>query len=198
MLFVVTSKELCRDDFLSRIEKIASNQPERVILREKQLDEKTYFDLAKRCKEICQKYDVKFSVNSFVETARRLQCDLHISFQFFQENPEIVKEFDVVGVSVHSAEEAVLAETMGAKYVIFGHIFETDCKKDLLPRGTEVLRKTAESVKIPVMAIGGITPERVPLIYQSGAAGVCVMSGLMQCKYDEITDNMMRLNGGNQ
>lgn len=55
-------------------------------------------------------------------------------------NENIAKEFETVGVSVHSADEAVLAEKMGATYVTAGHIFATDCKKGLEPRGIEFLK----------------------------------------------------------
>lgn len=55
--------------------------------------------------------------------------------RLMNENAE--KEFETVGVSVHSADEAVLAEKMGATYVTAGHIFATDCKKGLEPRGIE-------------------------------------------------------------
>lgn len=89
-------------------------------------------------------------------------------------------DFDLIGVSVHSVEEAIFAEKMGADYVTAGHIFLTDCKKGLAARGLPFLKNVCESVGIPVYAIGGITPDHVDDVLGAGAAGFCVMSGIMR------------------
>lgn len=82
-----------------------------------------------------------------------------------------------VGVSIHSIEEATEVQTLGADYIIAGHIFETDCKAGIAPRGLEFLQSICESVSVPVYAIGGITEKNAAPTIQSGAAGVCIMSG---------------------
>ena len=89
-------------------------------------------------------------------------------------------DFDLIGVSVHSVEEAIFAEKMGAGYVTAGHIFLTDCKKGLAARGLPFLKNVCESVGIPVYAIGGITPDHVDAGLGAGAAGFGVMSGIMR------------------
>ena len=95
--------------------------------------------------------------------------------------PETEKEqFREIGVSVHSAEEAAQAEAAGASYVTAGHVFRTDCKKDLAPRGLSFLEEVCRAVRIPVYAIGGITPENAGDCLAAGAAGICLMSSLMQ------------------
>lgn len=68
---------------------------------------------------------------------------------------------------------------MGACYVIAGHIFSTDCKKGVPPRGLAFLREVTNSVSIPVYAIGGITVENSGEVFAAGAAGVCMMSQWM-------------------
>ena len=90
-----------------------------------------------------------------------------------------------MGTSVHSPEEAALAEKLGASYVTAGHIFATDCKKGVPPRGLDFLENVCKSVKIPVYAIGGITRSNMHLALEKGAAGVCVMSGLMNNAFFE-------------
>lgn len=84
------------------------------------------------------------------------------------------------GVSVHSAEEAVKREREGADYVLFGHIFATNSKAGLPPRGLEQLRRVADQVTIPVIAIGGMTPEKVRPVLEAGASGIAVMSGIWE------------------
>lgn len=92
------------------------------------------------------------------------------------------KLFPVLGTSVHSAAEAVEAEALGASYLTAGHIYATDCKKGLPPRGLHFLKEVCQSVSIPVYAIGGIKLDGKQLeeVMQYGAEGGCVMSGMME------------------
>lgn len=181
MLFVITNSTLCKEDFLTRIEKIASAKPDRIILREKHLTQENLLSLAQSCKNLCDKYSVAFSVNSNIEVANTINSDIHLPYQIFIENCKNLSNFRTIGVSVHNIEEAKEAEKLGASYLIAGHIFETDCKKGLPPCGLEYLSEIAKVVKIPVLGIGGITKERVSEVLKVGASGVCVMSHFMTC-----------------
>ena len=154
MLFVITSSKSCKEDFLTRIKRIASANPDRIILREKHLSQDDLLKLAIKCKEICDKYSVAFSVNSNIEVARKVNADIHLPYKLFIENNENIKDFSTIGVSVHSISEAETAEMFGASYLIAGHIFATDCKKGLKPRGLEYLSDISKAVKIPVLGIG--------------------------------------------
>ena len=175
MLFVITSSKSCKEDFLTRIKRIASANPDRIILREKHLSQDDLLKLAIKCKEICDKYSVAFSVNSNIEVARKVNTDIHLPYKLFVKNNENIKDFSTIGVSVHSISEAETAEMLGASYLIAGHIFATDCKKGLKPRGLEYLSDISKAVKIPVLGIGGISLERLSSVLQTGAAGACVM-----------------------
>lgn len=85
----------------------------------------------------------------------------------------------VIGASVHSLEEALAAERSGADYLIFGHIFPTGSKPGLAPRGLEALAEVCGRVRVPVLAIGGVTAANAALVRRAGAAGVAVMSAVM-------------------
>lgn len=183
-LICVTNRTLCCDSFLERLEQIAAAHPKRIILREKELPALELKALWEQCVERCSRYDVPLTVNS--PWASSLGTDnLHMPFQVFQGQGRQNSHSTVknVGVSIHSPQEAQQAAALGADYLIAGHIFATDCKRGLEPRGLEFLRQVCEaSGPVPVYAIGGITPERVPLVLEAGAAGVCVMSRLMTCE----------------
>lgn len=186
MLIVVTNRHLCRDDFLKRFDSIASCCPNRIILREKDLSKNQYKILALRCKEICDKYGVKLVVNSFVDIARELKIrSVHVGFDMFINTQEWI-DFDEIGVSVHSVEEARKLNNTKATYIVAGHIFDTDCKKDLPPRGLEFLRRVCLASELPVWGIGGINAKKKPSVIDSGAVGVCVMSEMMVC--DNVQD----------
>ncbi len=196
MLFAVTNSSLCREDFLTRIDKIARAGPDRIILREKQLPRDKLCRLAEKCSEICAGYSVPFSVNSDIEAARGLSADIHLPYSLFTEKHEKLDGFKTTGVSVHSIEEAAAAQKLGASYLIAGHIFATECKKGLEPRGLEYLSEIAHSVTVPVLGIGGITYDNASEVMATGAAGICVMSRLMICDdpVNEVKKLKLRLN----
>ncbi|MBP0726128.1 thiazole tautomerase TenI [Bacillus sp. RG28] len=83
-----------------------------------------------------------------------------------------------VGRSVHSIEEAKQAEREKADYVLYGHCYETNCKKGKAPNGINNLIEMKKELQIPVYAIGGITPDLVKEIRQAKADGIAVMSGI--------------------
>lgn len=83
-----------------------------------------------------------------------------------------------LGVSVHSIEEAKIAEERGADYLFFGHVYSTNSKPDLEPRGLCALDEVCRGVSIPVMAIGGIDPGNIHAIRSAGAQGVAVISNV--------------------
>lgn len=85
----------------------------------------------------------------------------------------------LIGCSVHSVEEAVTAEAMGASYITYGHIFATNSKPGLPPRGIDALRSVVDAVSIPVLAIGGITKENIDDILVTGIAGIAVIGAVM-------------------
>lgn len=86
----------------------------------------------------------------------------------------------IIGVSTHNPEEACAAEIGGADYVGFGPVFSTGTKKDASPvQGLERLHEVFRATAIPVVAIGGITPDRLPEVIAAGAACGAMISALM-------------------
>ncbi|WP_214809431.1 MULTISPECIES: thiamine phosphate synthase [Exiguobacterium] len=85
----------------------------------------------------------------------------------------------VIGKSVHSLAEALAAEAEGADRLLYGHIYSTASKPDLPPRGIDALKQVVTFTTKPVIAIGGITPDRIPEIAATGATGIAVLSGIL-------------------
>ena len=185
-IFCVTNRKLCRDVFPDRIEKIAAQKPCGIVLREKDMDEISYGSLAKQVLTICERYSVTCILHSFYDAAIRLGCKkIHLPLHILRDIPAYKKDhFDVIGSSVHSVDEAREAEKLGCTYITAGHIFVTDCKKDLAPRGLDFLHQVAASVNIPVLGIGGITSDNLHQVMDI-AYGACIMSGFMTCNDPE-------------
>ena len=178
----VTDRALCEGEFLTRIEEIAACRPKRIILREKDLSEEDYTALAGQVWEICKGFGTELVLHSFTGAAERLGIwKIHLPLHMLRSlDGETKQRFELIGASCHSADEAEEAVSLGAQYIVAGHIFETDCKKGLAGRGLTFLREVCERVEVPVYAIGGITPDNMKTVAAAGAAGCCIMSGFMK------------------
>ena len=180
-ILAVTNRKLCQTDFIEQIGKLAESGVAGIILREKDLSEEAYEALAEDCLQKLRPSQVPLIINQRDRVAKRLSVPaVQLSFSDFLKKRDTLQGFQKVLVSIHSAEEAKEAETYGADGVIAGHIFATDCKKGVPPRGLTFLEEILETVRIPVYAIGGITSETLPMLKHCPIQGVCVMSASMR------------------
>ena len=198
-LNIISNRKLCENENLEKqIEKIFSDYKRKIILenfeivaltlREKDLDKNEYLKLIEEIYPICQKY----KINLILHQNYDLNLDdkykiegIHLSYDIFKslnENikAELIKKYKRIGVSIHSLDEAKEVENSGASYVVAGHIFETDCKKGLEPRGLKFIEDLSSTLTIPIFAIGGIDEKNSLSVINSGAFSVCMMSSLMK------------------
>lgn len=182
-IIVITNSTICKENFLSRIEKLAKAKPTAIILREKHLSQNDYEDLAKKVIEICNRYNTQCILHNFPKVAEKLNHDaLHLPLQVLATLTDKEKsQYKILGASCHSVEDALKAEKLGCTYITAGHIFDTDCKKGLPGRGLDFLKEVCKSVSIPVYAIGGISPKNFSMVRNAGADGGCIMSSAMNC-----------------
>lgn len=182
-IIVITNSTICKENFLSRIEKLAKAKPTAIILREKHLSQNDYEDLAKKVIGICNKYNTQCILHNFPNVAEKLNHNsLHLPLQVLATLTDKEKsQYKILGASCHSVGDALKAEKLGCTYITAGHIFDTDCKKGLPGRGLDFLKAVCSSVSIPVYAIGGISPENFSMVRNAGADGGCIMSSAMNC-----------------
>ena len=181
-IICVTNRRLC-EDFPAQLRKVAEAKPKAVILREKDLSTKEYRSLAETVMRICGENGVPCVLHSFADIAAELGAEaIHLPLHILRTLPDNMKRrFRTIGVSCHSVEDALEAQKQGASYITAGHVFATDCKRGLPPRGLDFLREVCSAVDVPVYAIGGISPDNYGSVRSAGASGACVMSGLMTC-----------------
>lgn len=180
----ITNRHLVSGDFIKQIENIlkSKEKPDILILREKDMTEGDYKALAYKVMNLCSRYNTRCILHKFKGAAESIGAKaLHLCMADFEKMTEDDKlKFETIGVSVHSVEEAVRAQSLGASYIMAGHVFETDCKKGVKPRGIEFLKEICSEVSIPVYAVGGINKENAASCKSAGAAGVCMMSVFMK------------------
>lgn len=227
-LICVTNRKLCKgyekygfDAFYDRISEIVNMKqdirPASIILREKDLSEEEYREVAKRLKTICDRAGVVFCAHNYALVAEELGTPAHFPLHVLEKlvrdkkisktNPRNSGMLNEIsngmpdgrsnnildrrseiynlmryGASCHSVEDALCAYKLGCDYVTAGHVYITDCKKGLAPRGIDFLKKMCDSVPIPVYGIGGIDLEsdKIDEVKRAGAKGACIMSGYMK------------------
>jgi thiamine-phosphate diphosphorylase len=179
MVIAVTDRVHSLRPFEEQVEAIASGRPDMLILREKDLDEAEYADLAIVCSDICRRYDVAICINSFVDVARGLGIrDVQLPMGILSERHVELSGMRV-GASVHCVRDVVDAERLGAERLIFGNVFETSCKPGKTGTGIGMLESICDAASVPVYAIGGITADNAAELSGSGIEGICMMSSLM-------------------
>ena len=198
-LNIISNRKLCENENLEKqIEKIFSAYQRKIILenfeivaltlREKDLNKNEYLKLVEKIYPICQKYRIDLILHQNYDLRLDNKYNikgLHLSYNTFKSlnkniREELIKKYKKIGVSIHSIDEAKEVENLGATYIVAGHIFKTDCKKDLEPRGLKFIQELSLILTIPIFAIGGINQENSHLVINSGAFGVCMMSSLMK------------------
>lgn len=158
-----------------------------VQLRDKSLSMDEFSLTARRVAAVCREHRVTFIVNDRVDVARTIEADgAHVGRTDLgvRETRASLGPHAVIGASTGSLEEALEAERAGADYIGFGHIFATSSKaKHTLPVGLEALARVANQVRIPVIAIGGITEANAADVMAAGAWGIAVIGAV--CAADD-------------
>ena len=183
-LYAITDRRLCAPRTLyDTIHDLLDAGVSVIQLREKDLIDAEYIELAEPLCKLCHTYSAQLFINSRIGIAMEIGADgLHLpgNFASVQKVVEETNHRFIIGSSVHTLTEAKQRETEGAHFITYSPIYPTLSKPGYGPTvGLEGLRKITEVVNIPVFALGGITPERVSECLGAGAYGVAVMSGVM-------------------
>ncbi|WP_308683194.1 thiamine phosphate synthase [Stomatobaculum longum] len=152
-----------------------------VQLREKELDEERFLREAEEIFALCKRYRVPFFINDNVPLALRCHADgVHVG----QDDMDVaavrrlVGQEMMIGVSVHTVEEACAAAAGGADYLGVGAMFATSTKTDASLVTKETLRAICDAVSIPVVAIGGISKSNLLELAGTGVDGVALVSAI--------------------
>ncbi len=162
-------------------------------LREKNMDKDEFLKEALEMKELCRSYNIPLIINDDPFIAVKSGADgVHIGQKdmSLKEAREITGNSIIIGVTAALPELAVKAEKEGADYIGSGAVFGSTTKTDAKPLSHDVLREITASVKIPVVAIGGITRDNMIKLAGTGIAGAALVSAIFsaddieaECRY---------------
>jgi thiamine-phosphate pyrophosphorylase len=146
-------------------------------------------------RKIAERFGACLIINDYADIAAAVDADgVHLG----QEDLPLAEAKKIlgnriIGISTHNLEEALDAEKGGADYIGFGSIFPTTTKDNASVQGLDALKKIKKTVKIPVIAIGGIKADNVVHVLKTGCDGIAVSSGLIEGDIiADITDNARR------
>lgn len=195
-LYAITDRRwLAGRTLESQVEAAIKGGATMVQLREKHLDDKDFLEEAFRIKEVCHQYGVPFVVNDNVEVARKVGADgVHVGQSDMEAGAvrELVGSSMFLGVSAETVDEALLAQSRGADYLGVGAVFPTGSKDDAIAVSHQTLCQICEDVRIPVVAIGGITPDNICELAGSGIAGISVISAIFAQPDAEVAARDLR------
>ncbi len=169
-------------------------------VREKDLAARELVELVRAAVGAAKNSPTRVVVNDRVDVALAVgAAGVHLGTQSLA--PRVVRELVaqrganpefILGISCHSLEEAVEGESAGADYLVLGPIFETPSKIQYgPPLRLEKLREVTRRVKVPVLALGGITVERVKACLEAGAAGIAGIRIFQEC--DSLAERVREL-----
>lgn len=176
----ITNRHLCEVPLITQLETILP-KIDMLILREKDMSPEEYTELARDVIKLCKAEDTLCVLHSFTETARKLNhMHIHLPMPLLREQSGKLDDFISIGASVHSEDEAREACELSASYLIASHIFPTDCKPGLAPKGLALISNICANTNIPVYGLGGINDSNETLVLSHGASGICRMSDYMK------------------
>lgn len=174
-------------------------------IREKNLSANVLYALTASAANITRGSHTKLLVNDRADIAASAGADgVHLASNSLR--PDVVRsafgDHFLIGVSTHSLAEAVTARAGGADFVVFGPVFDTPAKEEYgEPQGLKQLETiTSELAPFPVLALGGLTIDRVSDCIQAGARGIAairMLSDPMQLDriVNEIRESFERASG---
>lgn len=143
-----------------------------------------FFGLAREIRQLSRTASSLFIVNDRVDIALAAQADgVHLGQEDLPLDiaRKLMGKEKIIGISTHDLAQAQEAERGGADYIGFGPIFGTSTKETgYSPRGPAMLKEIRQAVKIPIVAIGGITEDNVSQVWEAGADAAAIISDLMR------------------
>lgn len=153
-------------------------------LRDKTLPTGMMIEVAKKIAMLCRKHNVLFIVNDRVDVVMASGADgVHLGKEDIpvKDARKLLGSRKIIGGTAHSLKEALLREKEGADYVGFGHIYPTKSKyKPEKAKGTKLLAEVVKKVKIPVIAIGGISLNNIDDVTDTNVYGIAVIGSVLK------------------
>lgn len=181
-LYLVTDRDILgKRDLAESVEQAVRGGVTIVQLREKAAGSVEFYNLARQVQAVTSQYNVPLLINDRLDIALAVDAaGLHVGQQDLPASlaRKLLGPDKILGVSVATLQEALLAAEAGADYLGVGAVFPTTSKDDVRETSLELLASIKNRVKIPVVAIGGINEHNIGLLQHARVDGVAVISAI--------------------
>ena len=182
LLYAVTDRKWTGEKTLyQQVEEALKGGATLIQLREKNMSQEEFLKEAREITELCHRYGTALIINDNVEVALKSGADgVHVGIEDtpVKEIRKMVPGDFIIGATAKTTEQAQRAEQEGADYIGVGAVFPSPTKKNAIRITLEQLKKISGSVRIPAVAIGGITYENADTLRGGGMAGMAVVSAV--------------------
>ncbi|MBF0338643.1 MAG: thiamine phosphate synthase [Nitrospirae bacterium] len=151
--------------------------------RDKEASRLQMFKTARLLRALTIANDVTLIINDYPDIALAVDADgVHLGQDDLpvEQVRRLMGDNKIIGVSTHSLDQALEAQRGGADYIGFGPIFATQTKDAGSPKGVDAIRELLAQIKIPIVAIGGISEDSLGAVLDAGASAVAVASGILE------------------
>lgn len=189
----ITPDGLIPDKLIETVTSILNSGISWIQYRDKLATRKEIYYNALKLRELTLAFNAFLTINDFPDITLAVEADgVHLGQEDLPlKEARKIMGGKVIGVSTHNLDQALEAQRDGADYIGFGPVFHTNTKEAGKPRGLALLKKVSVSVKIPVIAIGGINARNVSAVLEQGCYGVAVSAGLLGNDIKYTTRNFM-------
>ena len=182
-LYLCTDRGLMTSDTIEEGVELAIKGGATIVqLREKQCLGREFLALARSVKEVTDAYEIPLIINDRVDIALAVDADgVHLGQNDIPAAAarEILGEHKIIGVSANNEDLALRAQKDGADYIGVGDVFGTSTKENTRHVSMERLKSIRKTVKIPMVAIGGIHAGNIEQLRGTGIDGIAVISAVL-------------------
>ncbi|MBW4829446.1 MAG: thiamine phosphate synthase [Clostridiaceae bacterium] len=201
LLYAITDRTWLKGETLSsQVEDTIKGGATFIQLREKNLSFNDFVKQAEEIKSVTDKYNIPFVINDNMDVALAVNSDgVHVGQDDMNAKDvrKLIGKDKIIGVSVQTVEQAILAEQNGADYLGVGAVFPTSTKSDANCISLEQLKEISMAVSTPIVAIGGINEENIEELKGTNVDGICVISAIFsKINVFEATKKLRKLSEG--
>jgi thiamine-phosphate pyrophosphorylase len=193
-LCFITDNKASSLQFENMTRKVLKSGVQWIQYRDKENSRRQIYENAVMLRQIAKESRAVLTINDHSDIALAAEADgVHLGQDDLpaKEARKIMGKDKIIGISTHSPEQALEAERNGADYIGFGPVFHTGTKDAGSPKGIDLLRDIKKEIGIPVVAIGGIKPENLISVLETGVDAVAVASAILKGDVEENAKNFM-------
>ena len=198
-VYLVTDRNVLKGKkLIAAIEESIKGGAGIIQLREKNISSREFLNIAEEVKQITDKYDIPLIINDRIDIALAVNASgVHLGQEDMpcKKARKILGKDMIIGVSAHNLEEALKAQEDGADYIGCGAVFTTTTKSDTTNIEISDIKRIKESIKIKMVAIGGINEENISKLQGTGIDGVAVVSAILSKEnIKKATEELLKFN----